>query len=126
MARVLLLNDHSTMLNALAAILEVGGHESLTARTNDEAISLLCAQPIDLLIQDIGRPGMNGWQFCQLMKADSRMRNVPILITSGYPSPTDPEKLALISGYITLPFDMEEFLATVERVLSKKSYVAVQ
>lgn len=121
MYRILLLNDEPNMLDALSAVLQMAGHESVTAQTNEKAITILRTQRIDLLVQDIGRPGMDGWEFAKLMKADPRTRDIPILITSGYSYVLHPENHALVDGYLSLPFNIEEFLATVDQILSKKS-----
>jgi DNA-binding response OmpR family regulator len=47
-----------------------------------EALSILRNEPVDLLIQDIMRPDMDGWTFYRMMKSEETLRNVPVLIAT--------------------------------------------
>lgn len=117
MSLILILNDNRMVLEALGGILEQTGHEVLVVDSNESALSILHSQPIDLLVQDIQRPGMNGWQFARLMKSDNTLCRIPILIVSGDRSLPPPDLLPYIDDYLPMPFDPETLLDVIERIL---------
>src|SRR6266478_4799976 len=83
--RILSLNDDPGIVECHKAILENAGYECLTATNDQWALAILRKMPIDLLIQDIKRPGRDGWSFLQLLKGDPALKDIPMLIVSAAP-----------------------------------------
>jgi CheY-like chemotaxis protein len=121
--RILSLDADTAFLNAMRAILKSNGYEPLSSASSEQALAILGTQPIDLFTQDIHRPCMNGWELCRLMKSEKRLRQIPILIISGWPKPRSRKLLALIDGYFRKPFRVERLLSSVERALRERSRV---
>src|SRR4051794_41976950 len=84
-------------------------------------LALLAARrdPPDLILLDINMPEMNGYEVCEQLKADERLRGIPVIFISALTEPLDKVKAFAIGGggYITKPFPMEEMDAPVEEQL---------
>src|SRR5688500_12388612 len=81
-------------------------------------LALLAAgrDPPDLILLDINMPDMNGYEVCQHLKADDRLKGVPVIFISALTEPLDKVKAFTTGGvdYITKPFQMAELHARVE------------
>src|SRR5688500_15762533 len=81
-------------------------------------LALLAAgrDPPDLILLDINMPQMNGYEVCQHLKADDKLKGIPIIFISALTEPLDKVKAFAIGGvdYLTKPFQMEELHARVE------------
>jgi two-component system phosphate regulon response regulator PhoB len=78
------LNDIPDFLELCHFLLEREGYQHLYTTNADKALSILQQEPIDLFIQDIVRPTMNGFELYWLMKSKRELRDIPILIVSAW------------------------------------------
>jgi len=60
--RILLVEDHLDSADMLARLLRGSGHELTMVHSGEDALAACHAQSFDLLISDIGLPGMDGWE----------------------------------------------------------------
>jgi CheY-like chemotaxis protein len=122
MTRILCLDDEPELLKLLRSILEASGYECSCTINSHEALAMLRTRSIDLLIQDILRPGIDGESMCQMIRDDESLRNIPILIASAY---VDGGKRMVAEGYadafVSKPLGPIELLDAVEEVLRKRS-----
>ncbi|MEM9159444.1 MAG: response regulator, partial [Verrucomicrobiota bacterium] len=75
--------------------------------------------PADLVIVDVNMPRMNGLEFTRQLRSNPQFRRVPILLLT---TETDPQKknegrAAGASGWITKPFQKEQLVSIVKKVL---------
>src|SRR5687768_13086543 len=81
-------------------------------------LALLAAQrdPPDLILLDINMPDMTGYEVSERLKADEKLKGIPIIFISALTEPLDKVKAFAIGGvdYLTKPFQMEELHARVE------------
>ena len=84
---VLIAEDNWGLAEALQRILAAVGHETVTAGDGLDALSWLRAggQP-SLIVLDLKMPNMDGEAFERAVKADSRWRDIPIVVFSAYAS----------------------------------------
>jgi len=111
-ATVLVIDDERQIRRALRSELAAEGYNVLTAETGEEAMRLAERTPPDLLIVDLGLPGMSGLDVCRAVRARTRC---PILVLSARTMERD-KVAALDMGaddYLTKPFGMDELLARV-------------
>jgi len=80
--RILVVNDNDELTENLRVLLEHSGYQSFAASDTESALEIVRAQKVDLIIQDIKRPGKDGWTFHRLLKSDPFLRNIPIVILS--------------------------------------------
>ena len=96
--KLLMIDDSSFFRKIFPPFLKEKGFGVTCVKSALEAIKILEAQPQDfnLIITDINMPGMDGFQFAQVCKADTRLKNIPIIaLTSNLEIVNDDEKLTL-------------------------------
>ena len=79
---VLLVDDLQENLLALEALIRQPGRRIFTARTGDEALSLMLEHAFALAILDVQMPSMNGFELAELMRGTERTRTIPIVFVS--------------------------------------------
>lgn len=117
MKRVLIVEDHPTLLRSLRRGLEVLGYEVLTTETGEEGLELALAQDIDILVLDIMLPGRNGLEILlDLRQADFRK---PVLILTARDSPEDRRRAQQCGadGFLAKPFAFADFRARLDELL---------
>lgn len=84
MHRILVLNDSPILLKGIRHLLIAEGYQITCVTDSYEALSVLREEPIDLFIQDILRPDINGFELYWLMKSEEKLRDIPVLILSNW------------------------------------------
>lgn len=118
MARILICDDEPDIVTALKIYLETEGYETAVAHTGREALEVLKAQDIQLVLMDVMMPEMDG------ITATARLReeyNLPVIFLTAKSEDTD-KVLGLGIGaddYITKPFNPVELLARVKSHLRR-------
>jgi two-component system, OmpR family, KDP operon response regulator KdpE len=115
MARVLVVDDEPQILRALRINLRAREYDVRTAATGPEALEVAAKHPPDLVVLDLGLPGMDGLDVIEGLRG---WTSAPIIVLSGRADGTDKVE-ALDAGaddYVTKPFGMEELLARMRAV----------
>jgi two-component system KDP operon response regulator KdpE len=116
--RVLAVDDEPPILRALATNLRARGYDVDLATTGEAALELASRQPPDVVILDLGLPGISGLEVIQGLRGWS---TVPIVILSAREAQAD-KVAALDAGaddYVTKPFGMDELLARLRAALRR-------
>ena len=79
---VLLVDDLQENLVALEALIRQPGRRIFTARSGEQALSLMLEHPFALAILDVQMPAMNGFELAELMRGTERTRGIPIVFVS--------------------------------------------
>lgn len=117
---ILLVDDDALMRRSLAFHLEQAGYQVHTAANAEDALAFVRHSPPDLVILDIGLPGMDGLDALRELKA---AHNLSIIFLTARRRELD-EVIGLELGaddYITKPFDADVVLARVKAVLRRTS-----
>lgn len=120
--KLLIADDDQQMLRALRITLAARGYDVVTASTGTEALDKAVSEHPDLLVLDLGMPGLTGLEVIQAVRGWSQ---APILVVSGRSESWDKVE-ALDAGaddYVTKPFSADELLARV-RALSRRTPAA--
>jgi len=115
---ILLVDDDALMRRSLAFHLEQAGYQVHTAANAEDAILFVRNSPPDLVMLDIGLPGMDGLDALREIKSQ---HNLPVIFLTGRRRELD-EVLGLELGaddYITKPFDVDVVLAHIKAVLRR-------
>jgi CheY-like chemotaxis protein len=121
---ILVVDDNSTNRDILARRLTKLGYQVSTAVNGLEALELLGEKRFDLVLLDIMMPVMNGYVVLDRMKADSELRNIPVIVLSA----SDEMQSAVRSiqrgaeDYLTKPFDPILLKARIRSSLQKKRW----
>ena len=113
--RVLVVDDDSQMLKAVTNALSARGYEVLKAGNGETALSLAAEEDLDLVLLDLGLPGIEGHEVIRRLRA---WTDLPVIIISVRNS--QEEKVAALDAgaddFITKPFGMKELLARMRAV----------
>jgi PAS domain S-box-containing protein len=117
-ATVLVVDDEENIREILAEMLMTADHEVLTAVDGAEALHKLQNTPsVDLVLTDLGLPGMSGYEVAQEMK---RLRpDLLVGLVTGWGATLDPEKARAhgVDLVISKPFRFEQVLGIVDEAL---------
>jgi CheY-like chemotaxis protein len=125
-ARILVVDDNPVNLALAKYVLESAGYVVEEAVDAGNVQELLRQITPDLILMDIGLPGMDGLTLTRHLKADERLRNIPIVALTGSAMEGDEQKglLAGCVGYITKPIDIFQFSQQVAAFLHQTATVS--
>lgn len=118
-ATILLVDDTDAQRYALGRVLRSGGYHVIEAASAEEALRQVKSLP-DLVLLDVGLPGMNGYEVCRRIKTDPDTRSIPVLQMSASYVASRHKVMGLeggADGYLTPPLDGPELLANVRAML---------
>jgi len=123
MASILVVDDQPQLLESIRMTLELAGYQVRTARTGIEALTVLQAQQIDLILTDIEMPQLDGYQLCRRVRADGRWSTIPLLFLSAYGDEEDMRYAKALGAddYLVKPIEPEGLLAAVHDCLQLRS-----
>jgi phosphoserine phosphatase RsbU/P len=115
-ANILVVDDTPANLQVLAGMLKDRGYKVRPVPSGKLALLAAGRDPPDLILLDINMPEMNGYEVCEHLKADEKLKGIPIIFISALTEPLDKVKAFASGGvdYITKPFQLEELHARVE------------
>ena len=120
-ARVLVVDDHELNLKLLQRVLELGGHDVLTASSLGAAEEMLSRQLPALIVLDLQLPDGDGLDLARRLKATPQTASCVILACTAEAMQGDAER-ALAAGcdaYVSKPIDTREFSALVDELLRR-------
>lgn len=122
MTRLLVIDDEAPFARALAISLRAHGYEVDVAMTGEEGLAAAAAHHPDLVILDLGLPGIGGIDVLRGLRAWSK---VPVVVLSARHQGSS--KVDALDGgaddYVTKPFGMDELLARLRAVQRRGSSV---
>src|SRR5258708_36737328 len=124
-ARVLVIDDETEILRVLQRGLMAGGYTVLTASSGEKALEIVEQHRPDILLLDLGLPGMSGLEVCKRVRAQSNLP--PIIVISV--RDTEREKVQALDlgadDYISKPFGFNEVLARIRVAFRHSVHVPV-
>lgn len=119
--RLLVVDDDSGLLRAVAETLRAEGYEVATARRGAEALVRVVEVLPDLIVSDIRMPGMDGYDLVRNLRSAPRTRLIPIIFLTAKDETAD--RIAGfrsgVDAYLTKPFEPEELLAIIANILDR-------
>ncbi len=117
---ILLVDDDVTLLSILSRRVARAGFEVSTARTGSTALKQLESALPALVVVDLMMPGMDGFELCRRIKL---VADLPIIVLSAVAeSEAKVSALELYAeDYVTKPFDPDELVARIHRVLRRST-----
>jgi CheY-like chemotaxis protein/anti-sigma regulatory factor (Ser/Thr protein kinase) len=91
-ARVLIVEDNSDAGEALGMLLELLGHHVRVVQDGARALEAARANIPDIMLVDIGLPGMNGYEFARAVRRDEGLKHLILVALTGYGRPEDTAK----------------------------------
>ena len=122
MATVLIVEDNEPSRDALARRLERRGYTALMAVDGTQGVSLARSAKPDLILMDLGLPGIDGWEATNRLKSDRETRDIPVIVLSAH-AMTNDRNLALAAGgddFDTKPVQFQRLIGKIEALLAKR------
>ena len=122
-ARILIIEDEKDIVELISYNLEREGFSVTAASAGEEALELLRKDLPDLIVLDLMLTGMDGLEFCRLVKQESKTKNIPIIMLTAKSEESD-VVVGLQLGaddYITKPFSPKVLLARIKTALRRLS-----
>jgi len=113
--KILVVDDNTTNVRLLRVVLETQKHEVYEAFDARQALKVLDSMVPDLILMDITMPGMDGLTLTRQLKANPRLKGIPIIAVSSLAMKGDDQKAlaAGCDGYITKPIDTRQLPSQV-------------
>ena len=113
--KILVIEDTPVNMELVTDLLEVVGYQVIQAETAETGIERARAEAPDLILMDIGLPGMDGLTAAGILKRDQLTKDISIIALTSHAMKEDEERIiaAGCDGYITKPIDTREFPKTV-------------
>lgn len=116
---IITVDDAATMRKMISFTLKGAGHEVLEAADGVEALKTLQTRSVDMVITDVNMPNMDGLTLTRSLRALPQFARTPIVLltTESAPEKKAEGKAAGATGWIVKPFQQEQLLAVVAKVL---------
>ncbi len=123
MPTILIVEDNEASRDALARRLERRNYAVLTAADGQEGVSVAQGAKPDLILMDLGMPGVDGWDATAMLKMSSETRHIPIIVLSAHAMPNDRHQALAAGGddFDTKPVQFDRLLGKIEALLAAHS-----
>lgn len=115
--KILIVDDEIELVDFVKMRLEANGYTVVTANSGLEGLSRAGQERPDLIILDIGMAEMDGYTMLQKVREKEEIKNTPVIMLTAYSKMKDLFEMEGISDYIIKPFEPQDFLLRVARVL---------
>jgi two-component system, cell cycle response regulator DivK len=117
--RILVVEDQDDNRTIVRDLVTAGGYELIEATTGEEGLELAAREQPDLILMDIQLPGIDGYEVTRRIKANSVLREIPVIAVTSYALSGDDKKAfaAGCDGYVTKPFSPRLLLAKIKEFL---------
>ena len=117
---IITVDDAATMRKMISFTLQGAGHEVLEASDGAEALKVLQTRQADLIITDVNMPNMDGITLTKNLRGLPQFKTTPIILltTESDPAKKAAGKAAGATGWIVKPFQQDQLLAVVAKVLA--------
>ena len=124
--RILVADDEAYILQVVALKLRNAGYDILTAMDGQEALGILRAQGVDLVVTDLQMPHMTGIALARAMSADPALCAIPIIMLTarGHLLREGEADSANIARVVHKPFSPRALLIEIEALLSERRRAA--
>ncbi|HET7340890.1 MAG TPA: response regulator [Methylomirabilota bacterium] len=116
--RVLAVEDEPEVLDVIRAMLTAAGHTVLTAASGREALELFEREPVDVVVTDLGMPGMTGLALAEELK---RRRTVPVVLLTGWADELDPDHARHVDALLAKPVTRERLLGGLAKAVPDRA-----
>ena len=107
---ILVVDDTPANLQVMTSMLKEQGYEVRPVPSGKLAIQAIQNKPPDLILLDINMPDMNGYEVCEILKANDKLKEIPVIFISARTETMDKVKAFSVGGvdYVEKPFQFEE------------------
>jgi DNA-binding response OmpR family regulator len=121
MTKILIAEDERDIRDLITFTLGFAGFDVVAAGNGEEALNLARQEMPDLILMDVRMPRMTGYEACAAMKADAKMKDIPVIFLSakGQDAEIQTGLQAGAVDYLLKPFAPDQLTARIQAVLAK-------
>ena len=123
MAKILIIEDTENNRVLLTRRLKPKGYDIVTAESAEQGLSMIEAERPDLILMDVGLPGMDGWEATRVLKSKPESKGIPVIALTAHAMQSDREKAVEVGcdDFETKPIDFNGLFQKIERLLGNVS-----
>ena len=116
---ILIVEDNELNMKLFNDLLQAHGYDTVQTKDGKDAMELARIHRPDLIVMDIQLPQISGLEIARALKADAKLKHIPIIAVTACAMKGDEEKIRQggCEGYIAKPISVPHFLKTVARFL---------
>jgi CheY-like chemotaxis protein len=121
MTKILIAEDERDIRDLVTFTLGFAGYEVVAASNGEEAVNLARQEIPDLILMDVRMPRMTGYEACAVLKADEKMKDIPVIFLSAKGQDTEIQT-GLQAGaveYLLKPFAPDQLTERIQAVLAQ-------
>ena len=121
MPKILVIEDELNIQKLAKANLTASGYEVLVAGNGEEGLRLAQQEHPNLILLDLRLPSMSGWDVLMILKANQKLRKIPVIIMTATVPQGEEYKFPSMrtAGYLNKPFVVDELLRQVKQALGR-------
>lgn len=119
MARILIIDDVTSIRNIVSSMLQKYGHRVFEASSGEEALNLVRSKRVHLAITDVNMPGMDGITLIERLKGIEHFKSTPVVVLAKGAKDENIEKAkqAGATDWIAKPFTEESLNSKINQIL---------
>jgi two-component system, chemotaxis family, chemotaxis protein CheY len=116
---ILTVDDSASIRQMVSFTLKDAGYNVIEAKDGNDALTKLKGTVIDMVVTDLNMPNLDGLEFIRVLRCMPAFKFVPIIMltTESQMEKKQAGKFAGATGWIVKPFQPEQLIAVVKRVL---------
>lgn len=119
MAKILVVDDESSIRNMITAVLRSKGHEPLEADNGVAALDLIKQQSPQLIISDVMMSNLNGFMLREILQQDQLTSRIPMIMMTGLAKDAGAWESDPSVEYLSKPFKISELMKLVNAKLKE-------
>ena len=119
MAKILIADDEKDIRDLITFTLKFAGYDVVGYSNGEEALNAAPAEMPDLILMDVRMPRMTGYEACQKMKEDDRIKHIPVVFLSAKGQEAEIQTGMNVGAteYLLKPFAPDELISRVKELL---------
>lgn len=120
--KVLVIEDDEYSRDALAHLLSAEGYKSVSATDGESGLQQARTNPPDVIVLDLGLPGIDGKEVIERVRRDGTLKSIPILVITAQDNDVARSMLRLgANAYLTKPIEFDQLTKTISDIYARAS-----
>ena len=121
--RILVVEDNDLNLKLVRDVLQNAGYDVVVARSGEQGVDVAVASDPDLVLMDLGLPGIDGTEALRRLRAAPQTASVPVVAVTAYAMDADRERSrqAGFDGFLAKPIDVRALPGQVRSFLDREA-----
>ena len=114
---VLLVEDDPALRRYLEVVLQRAGYDVMSAGDGLEAMKVLLATRVDVIVTDALMPNLDGYELCRFVRNSRPLAHLPIILLSALDPKNTTDESEQVNAFLAKPVSPEDLLACISEVI---------